>query len=240
MAKEWLRLKQLRKEVALGVRLHARSAPGLPPEVGRPTPSPELHSRLTRIREQASSRQSAAGPSEGPVNLEELQGLAAELRREMRLLERAEQWKGTQARGKAFRRLLRGRPKIGNKRATGAANDTPPDALKAMVDPDTKETLTDPEAIKSMIHRHMTKLTTAPGGTNEGRYLPNGVERGYPFAQPDATDRFTLHGAEEGRCRWLHESIADGVEFQRCVRTLAHCKAPGPDGVVNEVIHRIG
>jgi hypothetical protein len=59
------------------------------------------------------------------------------------------------------------------------------------------------------------------------------------FAAPDAKDPFTLCGVEEGRRRWLHESIADGAEFQRCVRTLAHCKALGPDGVVNEVIQAL-
>jgi hypothetical protein len=90
-----------------------------------------------------------------------------------------------------------------------------------------------------MIHRHMTKLTAAPRGVKEGRYLPNDVARDYPFAAPDAKDPFTLYSVEEGRRRWLHEGIADSAEFQRCVRTLAHCKAPGPDGVVNEVIQAL-
>ena len=221
VARGWQRLRKWRREVA--GRRHTPSERQLPPG---------LQERLNTLR-------GAAADSIAPPTPEELSTLASTLRREMRIMDRVEERRNMQAQKKAFQRLLRERPKVGNRRATGATNQTPSDALKVMRDPDTGATLTDSDDIKSMIFRQMSKLTKAPGGTKNGRYLPGEVKRNYPFATQGATDTFTLHQPDAAQRSWLHEHIADRIAFNDCVTTLAHGKAPGPDGVVNEVIQAL-
>ena len=53
-----------------------------------------------------------------------------------------------------------------------------------------------------------------------------------------ATDAFTLETpASKLHARpWLHNIISDKAVFRECVKTLSNGKAPGPDGMVNDVI----
>ncbi|KAJ9518715.1 hypothetical protein QJQ45_018704 [Haematococcus lacustris] len=56
----------------------------------------------------------------------------------------------------------------------------------------------------------------------------------YPWARAKADDAFTLHACQN--IHWLHTAIMDKASFQECLSRLAGGKAPGPDGVENEII----
>ena len=59
----------------------------------------------------------------------------------------------------------------------------------------------------------------------------------YPFEQHDAVDRFNLTKAQtppDGHS--LADIMADEATFHTCLSTLANNKAPGPDGVANELL----
>lgn len=62
-----------------------------------------------------------------------------------------------------------------------------------------------------------------------------------PWMQHGAPDPFKLTtpavaAREAGQEVTLHQRMADQHAFRACLKTLAHGKAPGPDGVVNEVL----
>jgi len=41
------------------------------------------------------------------------------------------------------------------------------------------------------------------------------------------------------RRTWLHSYILDSCNFQECLKSLTNNKAPGPDGIVNELLKAI-
>ncbi|NBK25215.1 MAG: reverse transcriptase family protein, partial [Spirochaetia bacterium] len=74
-----------------------------------------------------------------------------------------------------------------------------------------------------------------------GKYLLADAPRDYPWERKGALDVFKLetpvHAKEKETKRgWLHSTICDAAAFKECLSTLSKNKAPGPDGIVNELL----
>lgn len=76
-------------------------------------------------------------------------------------------------------------------------------------------------------------------GVKRGEYEPHKQQRDYPWQVEGAPDQFHLATAittGQAQHSWLHTHIQDSQAFQACLKTLSHGKAPGPDGVTNEML----
>jgi ribonuclease HI len=104
---------------------------------------------------------------------------------------------------------------------------------------------TDPDKIVDTITHYFSKKMAAPPPTvqrdperKRARMQSSGeTSSSYPFEQQDAVDRFSLTKAQatpEGHN--LADIMADEATFHKCMHTLANNKAPGPDGVANELL----
>ena len=111
-------------------------------------------------------------------------------------------------------------------------------SLSALKHPDTGQTVTDTTGLLHAAWTFFTNMLKAPG-PKTGKYLPN--ERtcaAFPFANQVAVDHFKLQTAATKLAKrpWLHASITDTAAFLQMVSQLGNKKAPGPDGVINEMI----
>ena len=111
----------------------------------------------------------------------------------------------------------------------------------ALMDPATKAMTDDPANMLRIITKHFADAQRHPGGMKTGKYLPGHCARNYPFAQPNAPDRFTLEtpATHLEKRPWLHNAMQDPSLFRDCLRSLSHGKAPGPDGIQNEVLQAL-
>jgi ribonuclease HI len=98
----------------------------------------------------------------------------------------------------------------------------------------------DPEEVKATIEDYYREKQNAPSGLKTGKYLPEEAERRYPFTAKGTTDGFKLETlATQGPRAFLQHSVQDKIMFMACIDTLSNGKAPGPDGVVNEVLKHL-
>jgi exonuclease III/ribonuclease HI len=132
--------------------------------------------------------------------------------------------------------MLDAKPKQAHKAIfkKGAARSS----LSALKHPATGEIATDKQGVLHAAWSFFANMLQAPG-PKTGRYLPD--ERScadFPFTRQSATDRFTLKTAatELPQRPWLHTVILDKAAFLHNVSQLGNKKAPGPDGVINEMI----
>lgn len=88
------------------------------------------------------------------------------------------------------------------------------------------------------VEKQVSSRASHPGVAPKcGDYLPDQVQRDYPFARSNATDGMAeFAGPRRG---WLHERIADWDEFSKCLRSLKRGKAPGPDSIPNEILRSL-
>ena len=136
-------------------------------------------------------------------------------------------------------RMLEAKQKLGNKLATGQHKPTP--AIACKVVKTAQGLVTDPKQVLEAMHEWCrAKLVAPEPGGKTGRYLPEEAQRNYPF--DDRTDPdfrqykdLLLRTAPNGPREWMHRLICDEVAFHTCLKTLKHNKAPGPDGVINEI-----
>ncbi|KAJ9515865.1 hypothetical protein QJQ45_008751 [Haematococcus lacustris] len=104
--------------------------------------------------------------------------------------------------------------------------------LQALADPITNKICTAPADLNRIItDAYGTKL--APPTPKTSNYT-NTQTRNYPWARAKADDAFTLHACQN--VHWLHTAIMDKAGFQECLSRLSGGKAPGPDGIENEII----
>jgi hypothetical protein len=78
-----------------------------------------------------------------------------------------------------------------------------------------------------------------------GNYLPTDPDaaRNYPWTSSQCHDRYKpetpvtrVENKHRHRGTWLHSSILYSCKFQECPKFLTNNKAPGPDGIVNELL----
>ncbi|KAJ9521499.1 hypothetical protein QJQ45_008789 [Haematococcus lacustris] len=130
-----------------------------------------------------------------------------------------------------MQQLISTQPKKANKRILRPSR-TDHKGLQALADPDTKTICTAPADLSRIItDAYGTKL--APPTPKTGNYT-NTQTRNYPWARAKADDAFAMHACQN--IHWLHTAIMDKAGFQECLSRLAGGKAPGPDGVENEII----
>ena len=141
---------------------------------------------------------------------------------------------------KRERRILTKRPKMGNKIALRKTDEAPNTALRVLRTGD-GTTITDPKDITAFIEATYRQKTMAPG-VKTGRYLPEEVARDYPFEKEGNFAEYhntCILNSPPGPRSWLHSAIDDDVAFRTCLKSLARGKAPGPDGVTNEVLQAL-
>ena len=176
-----------------------------------------------------------ASPLQAPE--EGLKQLKRDLGKELRTIDREHAKLCQQEHLRKMQALYDDKQKIGNKIITGQYKGRNSAALHAI---HTEEGLiTDPQAIVEIIEQYYTKKMVSATGIKTGKYMPSEAPRQYPWAQEGATDRFQLETAiTTGAAphNWLHSHIQDAQAYQACVKTLSHGKAPGPDGVTNEML----
>ncbi|KAJ9520579.1 hypothetical protein QJQ45_007435 [Haematococcus lacustris] len=104
--------------------------------------------------------------------------------------------------------------------------------LQALADPDTKTICTAPADLNRIITAAYRQKLTPP--TPKTGHYTNTQTRNYPWTRPKAVDPFTLHTCQN--VHWMHTAIMDKAGFQECISRLSGGKAPGPDGIENEII----
>ena len=159
-------------------------------------------------------------------------------------LDRKEQTYARQKHIKSLQELADKNQKLGNKIFTGAKHESFKNALKIL---NINGSITvNPTIIQEhIISTTTTKLKHPEGPPKTGLYLPEDAPRNYPWgaSQPaprggNTIDPFELETeATQLPARpWLHSSIQDEFAFAECIRNLKSGKAPGPDGVLNDII----
>ena len=105
---------------------------------------------------------------------------------------------------------------------------------QALMDPASNMVQTEPSKIFSIVENSFTKS-----------YLPTDSDaaRNYPWTSSQCYDWYKLEtpvtrveDKHQYRRTWLHSSILDSCNFQECLKLLTNNKAPGPDGIVNELL----
>ncbi|KAJ9515017.1 hypothetical protein QJQ45_017054 [Haematococcus lacustris] len=122
-------------------------------------------------------------------------------------------------------------PKKANKRILRPSR-TDHKGLQALADPDTKTICTAPADLNRIITTAYGQKLSAP--TPKTGHYTNTQTRNYPWARAKADDAFSMHACQN--IHWLHTAIMDKAGFEECISRLAGGKAPGPDGVENEII----
>ncbi|KAJ9528306.1 hypothetical protein QJQ45_014278 [Haematococcus lacustris] len=130
-----------------------------------------------------------------------------------------------------MQQLISTQPKKANKYILRPSR-TDHKGLQALADPITNRICTAPADLNRIItDAYGTKL--APPTPKTGHYT-NTQTRNYPWARAKADDPFTMHTCQN--VHWLHTAIMDKAGFQECLSRLSGGKAPGPDGIENEII----
>ncbi|KAJ9520416.1 hypothetical protein QJQ45_000168 [Haematococcus lacustris] len=130
-----------------------------------------------------------------------------------------------------MQQLISTQPKKANKYILRPSR-TDHKGLQALADPITNKICTAPADLNRIItDAYGTKL--APPTPKTGNYT-NTQTRNYPWARAKADDPFTMHTCQN--VHWLHTAIMDKAGFQKCLSRLSGGKAPGPDGIENEII----
>ncbi|KAJ9529435.1 hypothetical protein QJQ45_013693 [Haematococcus lacustris] len=130
-----------------------------------------------------------------------------------------------------MQQLISTQPKKANKRILRPSR-TDHKGLQALADPDTKTICTAPADLNRIITAAYGQKLAAP--TPKTGHYTNTQTRNYPWARAKADDAFALHACQN--IHWLHTAIMDKAGFQECISRLSGGKAPGPDGVENEII----
>ena len=114
--------------------------------------------------------------------------------------------------------------------------------LKALMNPATGMIETSPLGVVRIAQKLFKKQLRAPA-PKTGKYLPEERRKApYPFQLSKAQDRFTLctsitEKEKLGQARQpLHATIMDFNVFQDKLSHLSNNKAPGPDGIENEIL----
>ena len=138
-----------------------------------------------------------------------------------------------------FRHLLATRPKVAHRTIYKNKNaDQEAEPLSAIKDVDTNQVHRTPTGIIHALYNYAKKLASPAFGRKTGKYLPKEVDRRYPWAKKGAKDQFTLEGPanqHRGKTEMLR-LIMDKMSFKDTISHLPGGKAPGPDGIPNEVI----
>lgn len=219
------RLAWLQKQIVYALRMEPTDLQQL---------SPQIQQALDQLIEDQPTREDV------PLQ-DSLKALKRHTRKQIQAIDKKHKTKKQQARRVKLQALYDKKQKIGNQIITGQYKGRNNMQLRAI---ETAEgvVVTEPTAVQDTIEKYYTPKLIPPMGpdTKTGRYLPEEQQRNYPWLAPDAPDRFTLATAPSTNAaprRWLHDLLADKQAFTACLKSLAHGKAPGPDGITNEMLN---
>jgi hypothetical protein len=137
-----------------------------------------------------------------------------------------------------LRRVLKEKPKQGHKMLFATAGAQQHRDLEAVLDPTTGRITTSPGRVGQITESIFRDQQQPPTGIKDGRYLPE--ERPNVNPQPWNGDLDPMQLCTDATLlvtrQWLSEHIRDQSIFHACCRTLSSAKAPGPDGITNDVI----
>ena len=157
-----------------------------------------------------------------------------DIRRDIKALDKDKSRTNLQQAIDHTRRLIDTRPKQANR--IMRQGNQPQNKYPAFFDPTQKHCTDDPTRMNSIVTDYFTQALSAPPQGKTGRYLPSEIPRDYPWEK--GTDKFQLetHATRLATRPQLHTRINDPTVFEECFRTLSNGKAPGPDGVENELL----
>ncbi|KAJ9525558.1 hypothetical protein QJQ45_003065 [Haematococcus lacustris] len=130
-----------------------------------------------------------------------------------------------------MQQLISTQPKKANKYILRPSR-TSHKGLQALTDPATRRVCTDPADLNRIITAAYGQKLSPP--TPKTGHYTDTQTRNYPWARAKADDPFTMHTCKN--IHWMHTAIMDKASFQECLSRLAGGKAPGPDGIENEII----
>ncbi|KAJ9524404.1 hypothetical protein QJQ45_008605 [Haematococcus lacustris] len=130
-----------------------------------------------------------------------------------------------------MQQLISTQPKKANKYILRPSR-TSHKGLQALTDPATRRICTAPADLNRIITAAYGQKLSPP--TPKTGHYTDTQTRNYPWARAKADDPFTLHTCKN--IHWMHTAIMDKASFQECLSRLAGGKAPGPDGIENEII----
>ncbi|KAJ9513715.1 hypothetical protein QJQ45_015469 [Haematococcus lacustris] len=130
-----------------------------------------------------------------------------------------------------MQQLISTQPKKANKYILRPSR-TSHKGLQALTDPATNRVCTDPADLNRIITAAYGQKLSPP--TPKTGHYTDTQTRNYPWARAKADDPFTMHTCNN--IHWMHTTIMDKASFQECLSRLAGGKAPGPDGIENEII----
>ena len=102
--------------------------------------------------------------------------------------------------------------------------------LQSVIDPHTGQETTDPATVVATVQEYFTKELK--------RATPEDLPR-FPWENPDNPDNFSLTHPPTAR---THPSLATALtqgHYNLAIRRLAEGKAPGPDGIPNEILKHL-
>ncbi|GLC61481.1 hypothetical protein PLESTB_001761100 [Pleodorina starrii] len=134
-----------------------------------------------------------------------------------------------------FQRMLAVRPKQGH-RVIFNKGEAQQKGIPAIRHPHDGLVRTDPADILDALHTYFSRQAAPAIGARTGKFLPEDVHRQYPWAEAYAPDTFTLHAYDAPGNHALLPHIADPTNFDTCIQFLSRNKAPGPDGIPNELL----
>lgn len=183
--------------------------------------------------------QTSRGENTQATKLEVAKRILQDTKHAIATLDRQYQTHAVQAHARRIQELTDTNQKVGNQLATGRLQGKNKWALKVLKTMDGSIT-TDGSKIRETIEQYLQQRLRAVGAAKTGKYLPSVIpDRRYPWNQAQANDKFQLETPALSNRHWLSHILRDECTFRECMKSLAHNKAPGPDGVINEVLQAL-
>ena len=195
-------------------------------------PTDEAYQRWTKAL--ATNRQ-----CEEPVDQASqiLLSVQADLRKDIKNLDREHNRASFQQAINHNRHFIDTKPKQANRIMRQAAKGTHTNKYPALYDEMAKCPTDDPQRMNQIVTDYFTKTLSCPPQGKTGAYHPSATPDEY-FPWEKGTDHFKLetHASRLANRPQLHTRIIDSTVFADCIRTLSNSKAPGPDGIDNELL----
>ena len=164
----------------------------------------------------------------------DVKGLAAIEKKERRNI-RLDEAKKQRIKARTFvQRLFATKQKAANKMIKGADSNSKITALRDQEG----EIHCDPEGINRIVEQHFQNLANPINGYRTGRYSADRDRQNYPWSGMDSfklqSNVHTADGQNQSPC--ILSLLKDKSRFLKRVRSLARNKAPGKDGIPNEIL----
>ncbi len=125
-----------------------------------------------------------------------------------------------------------------NKLILGKLPRLPHKPLTVMRHPVKQQLTNDGTEIKDIVHTYFSAQSKPPKDIPKtGKYTPQEVPRDYPWHNTNV-DEFKIETQSPVGLKdnGMMATLSNPITFAECIRTLSNNKAPGPDGIVNEIL----